>query len=368
MHGLPPDASDTGHRARKADHIRIALEEEVGPGALTTGLERYRFVHQALPEIDLAQVDPSLDLFGHRLSAPLLISCMTGGVERGGALNRTLAVAAQRAGIALGVGSQRAALDEPALADTFRVRHLAPDVPLLANLGAAQLAGPQGLERARRAVAMIEADALVVHVNPLQEALQPEGTAGFAGLTERIAQAAAALDVPVIVKEVGWGIAENVAAALAEAGVAGVDVAGAGGTSWSEVERHRIADPAMAEAAATFRDWGIPTADCVLGCRRAMPDGLVIASGGLRSGLDVATCIALGADLGAMAAPFLRAAVAGPGALTALIGRLTAEIRIAMFCVGAATLGDLRRTPHLVRVDAPAAPARILPAHARQET
>jgi len=338
-----------GHSRRKADHIRIVLEEDVGFGPLTTGLETVRFVHQALPEIDLADVDASMMLLGHRVAAPILISCMTGGVERGGEVNRRLAHAAQTAGIAMGVGSQRAALDDPALAETFRVRELAPDVPLLANLGVAQLAEPDGVAHARRVVEMIGADALVLHANPLQEALQPEGTPRFAGLVERIGEATAALEVPVLVKEVGWGIAENVARALGEAGVAGVDVAGAGGTSWSEVERRRIADPVMGEVAATFRDWGIPTVESLLACRRAMPHALVIASGGLRTGVDAAKCLALGADAAAFAAPVLRAAIAGPGPLADALRRLATELRIAMFCVGAASVADLRATPHLVR-------------------
>jgi isopentenyl-diphosphate delta-isomerase len=274
---------------------------------------------------------------------------MTGGLERGAEVNRRLAAAAQAGGVAMGVGSQRAALEDPALAATFRVRELAPDVPLLANLGASQLTSRGAVARCREAVAMIAADALVVHANPLQEALQPEGTPSFAGLIDRLGEIAAALDVPVIVKEVGWGIAENVARALGEAGLAGVDVAGAGGTSWSEVERHRMSDHVMRDAAGAFRDWGLPTAECVLACRRALPDGVVIASGGLRTGVEAAKCIALGADAAAFAAPFLRAALADPAAVHDLLRRVTTELRVAMFCVGAASVAELRSTPHLVR-------------------
>jgi isopentenyl-diphosphate delta-isomerase len=323
--------------------------------ALDSGLDEWRFVHQALPEVDLDAVDTGTDLLGRPLRAPILISCMTGGVERGAALNRRLAAAAQAHGVAVGVGSQRAALEDPELAETFRVRGIAPDVPLLANLGVSQLARPGAVARCRRVVAMIGADALVLHANPLQEALQPEGTPHFAGLLERIGEVAASVDVPVLVKEVGWGIAENVARALGEAGVAGVDVAGAGGTSWGEVERHRISDPVMREVAASFRGWGIRTADAVTACRRALPDGVVIASGGLRTGIDVAKCLALGANAAGLAAPFLRAAVAGRDALDDLLRRLRAELRITMFCIGATTIADLRATPHLSRADAAAA-------------
>jgi isopentenyl-diphosphate delta-isomerase len=343
--------SPQDHSGRKADHIRIAIEEDVSFGGLTTGLDRYRFVHQALPELDLEAVDTSTALLGRRLAAPILISCMTGGVAKGGLINRILAAAAQHAGVAIGVGSQRAALDEPALAETFQVRELAPDVPLLANLGAAQLAADDGIERCSQVVRMIEADALVIHVNPLQEALQPEGTTRFHGLIDRIGEAAAVVDVPVIVKEVGWGIAENVARRLAEVGVGGIDCAGAGGTSWSEVERRRIDDPVMVRVAEEFREWGIPTAVSVVACRRGFPDGLLIASGGLRTGLDAAKCIALGADAAGFAAPLLRAAVVSRRAVDERIRGIVEGLRIAMFCVGAASVADLAGTPHLVRDD-----------------
>ena len=351
---MTPDASDPGHAARrKAEHLRIVLEEDVAAAGVTTGLERFRLIHQALPEIDLADVTTETSLFGRPLKAPIVVSCMTGGMARGGEINRLLAEAAQQLGLAMGVGSQRAALEDPSLETTFAVRQIAPDAPLLANIGAAQLAGEAGVERCRRAVEMIEADALVVHANPLQEALQPEGDARFAGLLDRIGEVASELRVPVIVKEVGWGIAPGLARQLAERGVAGVDVAGAGGTSWSEVERHRIRDPVMARAAEAFRDWGIPTAECVLGCRQAMPAGIIIASGGLRTGVDIAKCIALGADAAGLAAPLLAAADAGRATLHDVIAVLIAELRTAMFCIGAGSVDELRATPHIGRTEPP---------------
>jgi isopentenyl-diphosphate Delta-isomerase len=343
-----PRVSAQDHSARKADHLRIAVEEDVGFGTVTTGLERYRFTHQALPEIDLDRVDTTTTLLGRTLSAPILISCMTGGVAKGGLINRILAAAAQHAGVAIGVGSQRAALDDASLAETFQVRELAPDVPLLANLGAAQLAGPDGIARSLAAVQMIAADALVIHVNPLQEALQPEGTARFAGLIDRIGEVAGAIDVPIIVKEVGWGIAGNVAERLAQIGIAGIDVAGAGGTNWGAVERLRMADPVMVRVADEFREWGIPTAESVVACRRGFPDGLIIASGGLRTGLDAAKCLALGADAVGFAAPLLKAAVVSRRAVDERLRGIIEGLRIAMFCIGAANVADLAGTPHLV--------------------
>ncbi|MFN3929561.1 MAG: type 2 isopentenyl-diphosphate Delta-isomerase, partial [Thermoflexus sp.] len=221
---------------RKADHIRINLEEDVSFGQLTTGFERLRFVHRALPELDLQEVDLSTTFFGKTLKAPLLISSMTGGTEEAGRINRNLAEAAQARGIAMGLGSMRAALERPELLPTFQVRRYAPDILLFANLGAVQLNYGYTVDHCRRAVELVKADALILHLNPLQEALQPEGDTNFAGLLRKIEAVCKALPVPVVVKEVGWGISEEVARLLADAGVAAIDVAGAGGTSWSQVE------------------------------------------------------------------------------------------------------------------------------------
>ena len=331
------------HSARKADHLRITVEEDVGFGAVTTGLEHYRFTHQALPEIDLDAVDTGITLLGRTLAAPILISCMTGGVAKGGLINRILAAAAQHAGVAIGVGSQRAALDDASLADTFQVRELAPDVPLLANLGAAQIAGPEGIARCLAAVKMIDADALVIHVNPLQEALQPEGTARFAGLIERIGEAAAAIDVPIMVKEVGWGISGNIANRLAQVGIAGIDVAGAGGTNWGAVERLRMDDPVMVRVADEFREWGIPTADSVVACRRGFPDGLIIASGGMRTGLDAAKCLALGANAVAIGRPYIWGLASfGQEGVEKVLDILRSELLIAMRQAGTRSIAEIK--------------------------
>lgn len=334
----------TGTAARKADHIRINLEEDVRSG-LTTGLERYRFVHQAVPELDLAAVDTAVTLFGKPLTAPLLISSMTGGTDEARRINHTLAEAAQAAGIAMGLGSQRAAVENPALAATFQVRHVAPDILLFANLGAVQLNYGYGLDHCRRAVDMIQADALILHFNALQEAVQPEGDGNFAGLLGRIEAVCRALPVPVIAKEVGWGFSEQAARRLAEAGVAAIDVAGAGGTSWSQVEMHRAQTATQRRIAAAFIDWGIPTAEAIQNVRRAAPALPVIASGGLRDGIDVAKCLALGASLGGLAGPFLKAAAVSVAAVTEAIGELSRELRIAMFAAGAGNIAALQATP-----------------------
>jgi isopentenyl-diphosphate delta-isomerase len=336
-------AEVTQTSTRKSDHIRINLEEDVRSG-LTTGLERYRFIHRALPEINLEDVDLSLELFGRRLRAPLLISSMTGGTAEAAAINQVLAEAAQTAGIAMGLGSQRAAIERPELADTFQVRQAAPDILLFANLGAIQLNYGYGVDQCRRAVDMIGADALILHLNALQEAVQPGGDTRFAGLLAKIEAVCRGLPVPVIAKEVGWGFSEQDARRLAEAGVAAIDVAGAGGTSWSQVEMYRAQNEGQARLAAAFLDWGIPTAEAILNVRRAAPGLAVFASGGLRSGVDIAKCIALGATLGGMAGPFLKAAARSVQDTVQTIQELRREIQVCMFAAGAENLAQLRQT------------------------
>ena len=234
---------------------------------------------------------------------------MTGGTDEAAAINHTLAAAAQASGIAMGVGSQRAALEHSELAASFKVRDAAPDILLFANLGAIQLNYNYGLSQCQQAVDMIEADALILHLNALQEAVQPEGDTRWSGLLAKIEAVCRALPVPVIAKEVGWGFSKETATRLKEAGVTAIDVAGAGGTSWSQVEMHRADLPSQARMAAAFLNWGIPTSDAILNAWRGAPELLVFASGGLRSGVDIAKCIALGANLGGMAGPFLKAAV-----------------------------------------------------------
>ena len=327
---------------RKADHIKINLEQDVRSG-LTSGLEHYQLLHQGLPELDLETVDTRLSLFGKELNAPILISSMTGGTGPAKTINRALAQAAQAQGIALGVGSQRLALDDPALADTFSIaRKMAPGILLFANLGAVQLNYGYGLDHCRRALDMLQADALILHLNPLQEAVQEGGNTNFAGLAKKIEQICARLGAPVIVKEVGWGISERAARLLADCGVAAIDVAGAGGTSWSQVEMHRAPDELTRQLAASFVDWGIPTADSLLNVRKAAPAMKVFASGGLKDGLDIAKCLALGASLGGMAGQFLKAAAAGTDQVVELIKLTRRQIQVAMFAAGVSGIEEMK--------------------------
>jgi len=329
--------------SRKADHIRVNLEEDVRSG-LSTGLQRLHFTHRALPDLNLDDVDTGCTFLGKPLAAPLLISSMTGGTDQATRINLSLAEAAQSARIAIGLGSQRVALEDPRWEASFRVRSVAPDALLFANLGAVQLNYGYGVPECSRAVTMASADALILHLNPLQEAVVPQGNTRFAGLLPRIEAVCRALPVPVIIKEVGWGISSADARRLVDAGVAAIDVAGAGGTSWSQVEMHRAASRDQAELAATFLDWGNPTADALRDVHRALPHVPLIASGGLRNGVDLAKCIALGATLGGMAAPFLRSAVESPQAVHERIRLTVAQLRVAMFAAGCATLDTLSRT------------------------
>jgi isopentenyl-diphosphate Delta-isomerase len=326
---------------RKADHIKINLEKDVR-SALTTGLENFRFTHEALPELDLDQVDTSLSLFGKRLSAPILISSMTGGTSDAETINLRLAEAAQEMKIAMGVGSQRAAIEHPEQARTFQVRRVAPDILLFANLGAVQLNYGYGIDQCRRAVEMIEADALIFHFNPLQEAVQDAGDTNFAGLAGKLEEICKTLDVPVIAKEVGWGISERSAQILADCGVKAIDVAGAGGTSWSQVEMHRAPDEFTRELAATFVGWGIPTAESILNVKKAASEMTIFASGGIKDGLDIAKCIALGATLGGMAGQFLKAAAVSTRSAVQMLKLTKRQIEVSMFAAGVGTFEDLK--------------------------
>jgi len=345
--GVVPDST----AARKADHIRINIEDDVAAKGIANGFEDYHFVHRALPDVDLAAVDTSTELFGRQLAAPLLVSCMTGGTSEAREINRTLARVVQANGLAMGLGSGRVLLEHPELADTFDVRPIAPDALLFANLGAVQLNRGCGVDECRRLVDLLQADALVLHLNALQEALQPDGDTCFRGLSTRIAEVCSRLGKPVIVKEVGWGIAADMVEELFAAGVAAVDVAGAGGTSWSEVERHRIEAPWRARVAASFAGWGISTAECLRQARRVAPTGLIFASGGVRDGIDVAKAIALGADLVGIAGPFLRAAAAGEDEALDLAREYIEVLRIAMFSLGVRELAGLQSTPRCRRRD-----------------
>ncbi|MBE9091140.1 type 2 isopentenyl-diphosphate Delta-isomerase [Microcystis aeruginosa LEGE 11464] len=327
---------------RKSEHLRVCIEEDVEFQQLTSGLEKYRFTHCCLPELDRSDIELGTTFLGKSLKAPILISSMTGGTELAHLVNTRLATVAQRYGLAMGVGSQRIALEQPELAPTFAVRSLAPDILLLANLGAVQLNYGCGLEDCLKLVELLEADALILHLNPLQELVQSGGDSNFKGLLAKIEQICAQLPVPVIAKEVGNGISAPMAKKLIEAGVAAIDVAGAGGTSWAKVESQRAKDNRQRHLGQVFADWGLPTAECITAIRSVNSTIPLIASGGLKNGLDLAKAIALGADLGGLARPFLVAAIESEAAVDELVKFLIAELEIVLFCTGNPNLSALK--------------------------
>lgn len=322
---------------RKAEHLRIAAESGV-EHSTGTGLDRVRLRHRALPERDLASVSLETPLLGARLAAPLVVSAMTGGTAEAGEINRRLARAAAEAGIALVLGSGRRLLDDPALLRTYRPDRASRPPLLLANLGGAQLRDRGGPERAERLLDLLDADGLSVHLNPLQEAVQPEGQPDFSGVLAGIAASVARLAPrPVVVKEVGFGLGPADVVALRDAGVAAVDVAGAGGTNWALIEGRR--DPRAGAVAHAFADWGLPTADALRAAVAADPELPVIASGGLRDGVEVAKCLALGACAAGLARPFLIAARADRAG--AAVETVVRQLRIAVWAAGAGSAGEL---------------------------
>lgn len=322
----------------------ITLTKDVRFRGKTTGLERLEFVHNALPELNLDDVDTRTRFLGKELALPLMVSCMTGGYADALKINRNLASVCESAGIALGVGSQRQALEESRYHRTFSVvREAAPTIPIVGNIGAAEVARMKDAGEAVRLAELVGADAFTVHLNPLQEFLQPEGNPAFRGVLSGIAMLARSLPIPLIVKEIGAGLSPDVIRRLLDAGVRIIDVAGAGGTSWAGVEAIRRSDRGPAER---FWDWGIPTSQALRDAAALRAEGhemTLIASGGIASGLDAAKCIALGADVAAAARPVIVALQkGGTRGLRNLIGQWSMEIRGAMFLTGSARLGDLR--------------------------
>jgi isopentenyl-diphosphate delta-isomerase len=332
---------------RKQDHIDIVLSGRAGHSR-PAGFDAIAFEHNALPECDLANIDLATSFLGKSLRLPYLASSMTGGPSIADRINQSIAEAAQHLGFAFGVGSQRIGLSGGQRHGLDRrLRQLAPDVPIYSNLGAVQLVHGMGAEQALRAVNDIGADGLILHLNPLQEALQDEGDRNWLGVEAAIAALARQMPVPIIAKEVGSGISAAVARRLVNCGIAAVDVAGGGGTSWAAVEGQRSRDPATQDLGEIFRDWGIPTPDCLRAIRAALPDLPLIASGGIRNGLDGAKAIRLGAGLVGQAGPLLPAAASGTEAVIAHVRHWAQALRIACFATGSRNLSELRGAPLL---------------------
>lgn len=336
---------------RKLSHIEICLKEEVQAKSIKPGFDEVFLVHKSMPEVDLRLVDTTTSFLNHDFALPIMIAGMTGGTKEALKLNSVLAQVAEKHNIGIGVGSQRVALERPSLINTFSVvREKAPSAFVMANIGSPQLLRKDGIEMAKKAVNMINADALAVHLNPLQEAVQMEGQANFHGLFDKMRELTKELDVPVVAKEVGAGISLEVAKMLKDAGVKAIDVGGAGGTSWSAVEYYRakeMEDKLRQEIGKTFWDWGIPTAISLVEVKHST-DLPLIATGGIRSGLDVAKCIALGASLCGLAHPFLKVASKGLKATLREVERLTVELKTSMFLTGCERLEELKSVPVII--------------------
>lgn len=332
---------------RKRDHIDIVLAG-AARHSVPAGFDHMRFRHNALPEVDFDTIDLSTSFLGRPLRLPFLASSMTGGPDVSDRINRAIAEAAEAMGFAMGVGSQRISLTTPDRSGLGpELRRIAPSIPIYGNLGAIQLVNGMGLDEARRAVDQLEADALILHLNPVQEAVQPGGDCNWSGVEAAIAALARALPVPLIAKEVGSGISGEVARRLVACGVAAIDVAGAGGTSWAAVEGARLVQPEGQNLGEIFRDWGIPTPVCLAEVRAACPDIPLIASGGIRHGLDAAKAIRLGAGLAAQAASLLPAAMQGTEAVIAHVQALADALRVACLATGSKDLAALRAAPLL---------------------
>ncbi len=347
---------------RKRDHLKFALSPEAQIG--DAGFGAYKFVHNALPEINFDKIDTSTTFLGKKINYPFFISCMSGGLAEGERMNRNLAGAAQKYGIAVGVGSQRVALENPKLAKTFQIRKYAPDIPIMANIGLVQLNYGYGLAECEKVIAMIDADALVFHVNPIQEIVQPEGDRNFKNLLSKLAKIVKKISKPVIVKEVGFGLSGDVVRRLHSVGVKVFDTAGWGGTNWAWVEdqriikvpganlKHPLGDVGLhpSDCTCLFGQWGISTTDSIKMCAdfgsklktNNQKQITILGSGGVRSGIDIAKAICLGADLVGIATPFAKAALVSRKEVEKLIETYAHELKTAMFGVGAKNISDLK--------------------------
>lgn len=338
---MEPDKKDI-HTERKKEHLESCLKRDFSHKTLYTGFDDYRFIHNAAPEISFDEIDTSTIFLGKKLNLPLMISPLTGGLERAALINQRIAEAAQFCQIAMGVGSQRVAIHDQRLEGSFKIREFAPGILLFANLGAVQLNDGYGLEECQKAVEMIDADGLMLHLNPMQEVFQPEGNHDFKGLLKKIRHIGQNLQKPLIVREVGFGVSEETALKLQAAQVTAIDVGGAGGTSWIEIERNRLKDESLKKISNDFLDWGIPTAESIIAVRKCCPVLPVIASGGIRSGLDIAKSIALGADIAGIAAPVLKMAIKSTQDLIDYIMELQRGLKIAMFGTGSKNIKHLK--------------------------
>ena len=346
---------------RKREHLDISLNCDVNFKKITAGFENYNFIHQALPEIDLSEIDLSIKIFGKQLSMPLMISPLVGGIKETEEINKDLAKVARICGIAMGIGSQRAGIEDFEVEKSYMIRDVAPDILLFSNFGAVQLNYGFGLDECKKSIDMIEADGIILHLNSLQEAFQTEGNHNFKNLYFKIKDICKFLKKPVLIREVGFGISYEVAKKIINTGVSGIDVGGTGGTSWIEIEKIRSKNEILKKVAESFLDWGIPTAESIRMVVKAVNEGspnnhnqtgktCIIASGGIRTGLDAAKAIALGADMVGIALPILKNISISVKHCVEYIKEIETGLKIAMFGIGALKISDLKNTKFLIKI------------------
>jgi len=336
---------------RKEDHIRICVEKNVQVKNITNGFEDIYFIHKALPEIEKEKINTKTKVFEHTFTAPIIVGALTGGTPKAAKINAAIAEAVEKLGLGMGVGSQRAAIENANLKNTFSiVRKKAPEAFIIANIGAPQLVRGYSVKEVRQAIEMINANALAIHLNALQEAIQPEGETSFAKVLEKIEALSESLDLPVIVKETGAGIAAEEAKKLESAGVDGIDIAGTGGTSWAAVEYYRakeIGNAFLERLGEVFWDWGIPTAISLIEVAQSVHIP-IIASGGMRSGIHVAKALALGASLASFSSPILHSALKGTKEVEKLLSFYIAELKNVMFLTGTSNIQELSKVPLVI--------------------
>lgn len=333
---------------RKSEHIKLCLTDQVLGEGITTGMESVRLVHNALPELDFDSISLATSFLEHKLKAPFFISSMTGGAQQASEINRNLAQAAEHNGWAFALGSTRALVEDKSYRSTFQLRKYAPTIPIIANLGAVQLNYGFGVEQCKEIIHETGANALVLHMNAIQEVIQTGGDTNFSYLLSKIEHLCNSLKIPVGVKEVGWGIDGATALRLRNAGISFIDVAGAGGTSWSQVEKLRSQDPVRKAAAEAFVDWGISTVESLISVRDKISDAPVFASGGMKTGVDAAKAIALGADAVGFARSILREATTSPEQVIEIMNTRELELKMAMFGLGTGTIADLKKTDRVI--------------------
>lgn len=338
-------------RGRKADHISICLKEDVESKGVSPGFEYIHLVHNAMPEINFEELDASTNIFGKTLKYPLLFDSLTGGSEEARSLNQTIAQVAEEKGLGMFLGSVRAALEDTSVKDTYTIaRDVAPNIFLALNIGAAQLSKGLDIDKLKSLVSDTKANAISVHLNPLQEVIQVEGEPNFKGVYGKIEFLTKNIGVPVVVKEVGTGISKETAAKLELAGVSCINISGLGGTNWATVESIRskmLGDKSKSNLGAAYSGWGIPTVVSLIECASTVKIPL-IASGGLRNGLDLAKALVLGAKYGSIALPVLKLAKKSKSSLSSYVDQISSEFKTAMFLTGCKKVDELHRVRYFI--------------------